>query len=70
MRVLTTGHRRLQLDGSDLYPGADCPATWNSCDGPYKRHYRSEDNYTAWLKKRKARRGEPVAPQPAGAPVL
>jgi hypothetical protein len=53
-----------------MFPTFGCPATWNSCDGPHKRHYRSEDNYTAWLKKRKARRETPAAPQPAGAPVL
>jgi hypothetical protein len=52
-----------------MFPTFGCPATWNSCDGPHKRHYRGEDNYTAWLKKRKARRETPAAPQPAGAPV-
>jgi hypothetical protein len=60
----------VQLDGTDLHFSVGCPPTWNSCDGPYKRHYRGEDNYTAWLKKRKARRETLAAPQPAGAPVL
>ncbi|KAH7102574.1 hypothetical protein BKA62DRAFT_829154 [Auriculariales sp. MPI-PUGE-AT-0066] len=52
-------------DGTDVYEQGDCLPAWNSCDGPFKRRYRRQDNYTAWLKKRKAKARENVPAIPA-----
>nr|GAT60617.1 predicted protein [Mycena chlorophos] len=54
------------VDGTPVPASASqCAASWNSCDSdtPYRRRYRREDNFTAWMKKKRG--AVAVAPVPS-----
>ncbi|KAH7102571.1 hypothetical protein BKA62DRAFT_699137 [Auriculariales sp. MPI-PUGE-AT-0066] len=66
IRCLYTGliFCQYNADGSILAGDSNCVPSWNSCNGPFKRRYRGDDNYTAWLKKRDAHASHAAAAEP------